>query len=44
MVICWVIAVPAGLRHPYPDPGDSQATRDAIDTALSARGSSALAC
>jgi len=23
-------------RHPYPDPGDSQATRDAIDTALTA--------
>lgn len=31
-------------RHPYPDPGDSQATRDAIDTALSGRESSALAC
>ncbi len=23
-------------RHPYPDPGDGQATRDAIDTALTA--------
>ncbi len=23
-------------RHPYPDPGDGQATRDAIDTALAA--------
>jgi integrase len=25
-------------RHPYPDPGDGQATRDAIDTALTAAG------
>ena len=31
-------------RHPYPDPGDSQATRDAIDAALSADESSAMAC
>ncbi len=31
-------------RHPYPDPGDGQATRDAIDTALGTRESSALAC
>ncbi len=23
-------------RHPYPDPGDGQATRDAIDAALTA--------
>jgi integrase len=23
-------------RHPYPGPGDGQATRDAIDTALTA--------
>ena len=23
-------------RHPYPDPGHGQATRDAIDTALTA--------
>ncbi len=33
-----------GYRRPYPDPGDSQATRDAIDTALSACESTALAC
>jgi len=26
-------------RHPYPDPGDGQATRDAIDTALTTAGS-----
>jgi hypothetical protein len=25
-------------RHPYPDPGDGQATRDAIDTALTTTG------
>jgi integrase len=25
-------------RHPYPDPGDGQATRDAIDTALTEAG------
>jgi integrase len=25
-------------RHPYPDPGDGQATRDAIDTALTRAG------
>jgi integrase len=25
-------------RHPYPDPGDGQATRDAIDAALTAAG------
>jgi integrase len=25
-------------RHPYPDPGDGQATRDAIDTALTGAG------
>ena len=31
-------------RHPYPDPGDGQATRDVIDTALAARETSALAC
>jgi hypothetical protein len=31
-------------RHPYPGPGDNQATRDAIDTALSGHESSALAC
>lgn len=31
-------------RHPYPDPGDGQATRDAIDAALSASENSALAC
>jgi integrase len=31
-------------RHPYPDPGDGQATRDAIDAALSGHESSALAC
>jgi hypothetical protein len=26
-------------RHPYPDPGDGQATRDAIDAALAEAGS-----
>jgi integrase len=34
-------------RHPYPDPGDGQATRDAIDTALNAaanRREQAAAC
>jgi integrase len=35
-------------RHPYPDPGDGQATRDAIDTALTAAksdpGHAAAAC
>jgi hypothetical protein len=31
-------------HHPYPDPGDSQATRDAIDTALRVGENSALAC
>jgi integrase len=31
-------------RHPYPDPGDNQATRDAIDAALSGHESSAMAC
>jgi integrase len=31
-------------RHPYPDPGDSQATRDAIDTARRVGENSALAC
>jgi integrase len=31
-------------RHPYPDPEDGQATRDAIDAALSARENSAVAC
>ncbi len=28
-------------RHPYPDPGDGQATRDAIDTALTEAGPAA---
>ena len=34
-------------RHPYPDPGDGQATRDAIDTALTEAGTAreqAAAC